>query len=133
MRMKFSSSMLMVAIAVAAVSAVILPPISRASAQAPADSGAPAPALKTPWGEPDLQGIWTDETDTPLQRPPKYANQEFFTDAQRASSRSRPNCAATAPRRNSQWIGAIRERRARLWARLDQLTRSPGGRSVPSA
>jgi hypothetical protein len=40
--------------------------------------------LKTPWGEPDLQGIWTDETDTPLQRPAKYAAQEFFTAAQRA-------------------------------------------------
>ena len=40
-------------------------------------------ALKTPWGEPDLQGIWTDETDTPLQRSAKYATQEFFTDAQR--------------------------------------------------
>jgi hypothetical protein len=41
-------------------------------------------ALKTPWGEPDLQGIWTDESDTPLQRSPKFANQEFFTEAQRA-------------------------------------------------
>jgi hypothetical protein len=41
------------------------------------------PALKTPWGEPDLQGIWTDETDTPLQRSAKYASQEFFTQAQR--------------------------------------------------
>src|SRR5437762_7016357 len=45
---------------------------------------APVPMLKTPWGEPDLQGIWTDETDTPLQRPAKYAGQEFFTQAQRA-------------------------------------------------
>src|SRR6266699_2860363 len=45
---------------------------------------AAAAALKTPWGEPDLQGIWTDESDTPLQRPAKYANQEFFTEAQRA-------------------------------------------------
>jgi hypothetical protein len=43
-----------------------------------------APALKTSWGEPDLQGIWTDESDIPLQRSPKYANQEFFTEAQRA-------------------------------------------------
>jgi hypothetical protein len=43
-----------------------------------------AASLRTPWGEPDLQGIWTDETDTPLQRPAKYANQEFFTEAQRA-------------------------------------------------
>jgi hypothetical protein len=41
-------------------------------------------AQKTPWGEPDLQGIWTDESDTPLQRSPKYAKQEFFTEAQRA-------------------------------------------------
>jgi hypothetical protein len=40
-------------------------------------------ALKTPWGEPDLQGIWTDEADTPLQRSAKYATQEFFTAAQR--------------------------------------------------
>src|SRR5467141_1041909 len=44
---------------------------------------AAAPMLKTPWGEPDLQGIWTDESDTPLQRPAKYANQEFFTEAPR--------------------------------------------------
>jgi hypothetical protein len=48
----------------------------------PASAQAPSP--KTPWGEPDLQGIWTDESDTPLQRSPKFANQEFFTDAQRA-------------------------------------------------
>jgi hypothetical protein len=47
-------------------------------------AGAWAQTLKTPWGEPDLQGIWTDESDTPLQRSPKFAKQEFFTDAQRA-------------------------------------------------
>lgn len=43
-----------------------------------------AQVFNTPWGEPDLQGIWTDTTDTPLERPAKYANQEFFTEAQRA-------------------------------------------------
>jgi hypothetical protein len=51
---------------------------------APSAKAAAAPVLKTPWGEPDLQGIWTDESDTPLQRSPKFANQEFFTEAQRA-------------------------------------------------
>jgi hypothetical protein len=51
----------------------------------PATSGKAAElTLTTPWGEPDLQGIWTDEADTPLQRPTKYANQEFFTAEQRA-------------------------------------------------
>jgi hypothetical protein len=88
MRDRFSGATITVAIAAAAVGAVIIPvSITRTSAQAPAASApAPAPgtALKTPWGEPDLQGIWTDEFDTPLQRPAKYADQEFFTEAQRA-------------------------------------------------
>jgi hypothetical protein len=41
-------------------------------------------APRTPWGEPDLQGIWTDEFDTPLQRPARYGNREFFTEQERA-------------------------------------------------
>ena len=77
---RFTGSTITVAIAAAAVSAAISLPATRTSAQVTADSGT---ALKTPWGEPDLQGIWTDEFDTPFQRSPKYANQEFFTEAQR--------------------------------------------------
>ena len=83
-RQRFSGSMTTVAIA--AVAAVISGATTRTSAEAPAPSAtAPvsASALKTPWGESDLQGIWTDEADTPLQRPAKYAAQEFFTAAQR--------------------------------------------------
>ena len=85
---RFSGSTITLAIAATAVGAAVSVPVTPASAQAPAASvtaSAPAatPALKTPWGEPDLQGIWTNEFDTPLQRPAKYANQEFFTEAQR--------------------------------------------------
>ena len=84
MRERFLGSMIRVLIAAAAASAVILVPITRTQAQAPLSSAtAPAPTLKTPWGEPDLQGIWTDETDTPLQRSAKYSNQDFFTETQR--------------------------------------------------
>src|SRR5882762_7561380 len=79
MRGRFSNSMIGVAVAAVALSAVIAVSVTGTSAQAPAGA-----ALKTPWGEPDLQGIWTDETNTPLQRAAQYANQEFFTDAQRA-------------------------------------------------
>src|SRR6266436_8593711 len=81
---RFLSSMIGVAVAAAAVGAVIAVSITGTSAQAPAGAPAAAKAPKTPWGEPDLQGIWTDETDTPLQRSPKYVNQEFFTEVQRA-------------------------------------------------
>jgi len=83
MRDRFSGSMIMVAAAAAATWASI----DRTQAQAPSATAPThaATALKTPWGDPDLQGIWTDETDTPLQRPAKYAAQEFFTAAQRAA------------------------------------------------
>src|SRR6516165_10170808 len=66
---------------------LLLPTATTAQNVLPA-SGTAAPAalttaLTTPWGEPDLQGIWTVESDTPLQRSPKYASQEFFTPQQR--------------------------------------------------
>src|SRR5712672_631951 len=81
---RFSGSTITVAIAATAVGAIISS-ITGTSAQAPAASvTTPVSALKTPWGEPDLQGIWTDEFDMPLQRSAKYADQEFFTEAQRA-------------------------------------------------
>jgi hypothetical protein len=68
------------AVLVAAGGAFVLVLATQTTAQSPAQ----VPALKTPWGEPDLQGIWTVEYDTPLQRSPRFANQEFFTEAQRA-------------------------------------------------
>jgi hypothetical protein len=71
--------------AVAAAGAVFSGPINPAAAQAPTPPAAASAAVPmTPWGEPDLQGIWTDETDTPLQRSPKYGSQEFLTEEQRA-------------------------------------------------
>jgi len=72
-RFSFSITMPAIALVVGAVSAVSITGLS-----------AQAPALKTAWGEPDLQGIWTDESDTPLQRSPRFANQEFFSEEQRA-------------------------------------------------
>jgi hypothetical protein len=47
-------------------------------------AGKAGPAPKTAWGVPDLQGIWNDVYETPLERPARYANQEFFTDQDRA-------------------------------------------------
>src|SRR6516225_5108302 len=82
---RFTGSTITVAIAATVVGVTVSVSITGTLAQAPAASvTAPVPVLKTPWGEPDLQGIWTDEFDTPLQRPAKYAEQELFTEAQRA-------------------------------------------------
>ena len=63
---------------------------SSVMSQAPAP-GANAPAAlqaavpKTPSGQPDLQGIWLDEFDTPFERSAANANREFLTDAERAA------------------------------------------------
>ena len=38
-----------------------------------------AQAFRTPWGEPDLQGIWGSETLTPLERPAKFANRPVLS------------------------------------------------------
>jgi hypothetical protein len=73
MRDRFSLLMTTLATATVVVGAMS---VTRLSAQ--------APVLKTSWGEPDLQGIWTVETDTPLQRSPKFGNQDVLTEAQRA-------------------------------------------------
>src|SRR3989442_13541378 len=54
--------------------------------------------LKTPWGEPDLQGIWTDEYQTPLQRPAKYAGKESFTDEERAALDAKRAAVELRPR-----------------------------------
>ena len=85
MRKRFPGSIIAGVVAMAGVSAVISACIMPACAQAPEASAiASDSALRTPWGEPDLQGIWTDETETPLERPANYANQEFFTATQQA-------------------------------------------------
>lgn len=41
-------------------------------------------AWRTPWGDPDLQGTWTNRTTTPLERPSTFADQSVLTDEERA-------------------------------------------------
>jgi hypothetical protein len=69
----------------ATMAALVLFLHQSAAGQAPAakDPGAGVPM--TAWGHPDLQGIWLDEFDSPLERPAKYATQEFFTEAERTA------------------------------------------------
>ena len=52
--------------------------------QTPTTASKTAPVLKTSWGEPDLQGVWNDEYEVPLERPDRVGSKEFYTDAERA-------------------------------------------------
>jgi hypothetical protein len=51
-------------------------------AQAPSQASANSTAPRTPWGEPDLQGIWNSSVITPNERPKQYADREFLTEAE---------------------------------------------------
>ncbi len=75
-----------------------------ATATVAADNGEKAgPPGKTPWGEPDLQGIWTNHYEIPLQRPAQFANKEFFTDEERAElDRRRAGILGEDRRRGSE-------------------------------
>ena len=60
------------------------------SAQAPAASakkaaGGPWTARKTAWGDPDLQGSWSNATTTPLERPKQFVGKETLSDQERAA------------------------------------------------
>jgi hypothetical protein len=71
-----------------------------AAAQAPAGSratstgkAAAAKKWRTPWGDPDLQGSWSNSTTTPLERPAKFAGREFMTAQELAEQRAQEQAA----------------------------------------
>ena len=60
---------------IALVALVVLVPLGAAGQTTP----------RTPWGDPDLQGTYTNKTTTPLQRPEDLANREFLTEEEVAN------------------------------------------------
>src|SRR5256886_7610302 len=52
---------------------------SKAAPKRPAPPKAWTPT-RTPWGDPDLQGVWNDATSTPLQRPSSRAGKDVLSD-----------------------------------------------------
>jgi hypothetical protein len=55
----------------------------KAGAEAQKKTGAPAVAKaagRTPWGDPDLEGVWNDATSTPLERPSTVGGKAVLDD-----------------------------------------------------
>ena len=63
-----------------------------------------ADGLRTPWGDPDLQGVWDYWTFTPLERPEEFGERGELTAEEAAavgSADRRPPAAALAVTRRS--------------------------------
>jgi hypothetical protein len=64
----------------AGLSAAVIVAIAFTSAPVQAQTSVPKTgALKTPWGDPDLQGVWSNATTTPLQRPDRWKGRDRLT------------------------------------------------------
>ena len=57
-------------------------PAEASNAKAGTRTPATATSLKTPWGDPDLQGTWSNQTLTPLERPREFADKPVLTEAE---------------------------------------------------
>lgn len=62
------------------------------------------PQSRTPWGAPDLQGVWSFATLTPLERPDEFAGKAFLTEAEAAEYERRTLEQANADRRDGRGL-----------------------------
>ncbi|MBI3046803.1 MAG: hypothetical protein HYY76_00675 [Acidobacteria bacterium] len=62
-------------------------------------SDAQTRAFRTPWGDPDLQGVWSNQTLTPLERPAEFAGKTHLTEAEAAAYQARLRRALNADNR----------------------------------
>jgi len=78
-----------VATAVSVVSLMVVPTAGQGSRA----------SVRTPWGDPDLQGIWTNATMTPFERPGELAGKQSLTEEEAAEFEKRTLRARDADRR----------------------------------
>ena len=73
----------------AALAALLIAGGANAQPQNPKAAGKSAPAAKwvqprTPDGQPDMGGVWTNATLTPFERPASLGSKQFFTEEEAA-------------------------------------------------
>ncbi len=78
-------------------------------AQTPGSAAERWTAPRTPDGDPDLQGIWTTQTFTPLQRPERFAGQEFLTEEEAAQLTEVLTAQGVDPLKGSAFAQALAE------------------------
>ena len=83
-RTRWRPAMLRGAVRVAATATAVCCAATMASAQ-------PAGGARTPWGHPDLQGVWDFRTITPLERPAELAGKAVLTEEEAAAYQTLEN------------------------------------------
>ncbi len=88
-------------------------------AQAPGAAAENWTAPRTPWGDPDLQGMWDSRTATPFERPAVFGMREFMTE-QEAAERERLGLRRVASGEDEDVASDLAEQDARRYAASDR-------------
>jgi hypothetical protein len=78
-------------------------------------AGADQPLARTPWGAPDLQGVWDFRTLVPLERPPALADKAFLTPAEAQAIRDQSLAVARADGRTENAKLDVEGAYNRIW------------------
>ena len=124
---------------VAIVAIVVLPAVALIAQGSQRGSQTYTPP-RTPWGEPDLQGIWSGETLTPIERPARFAGRPVLSEREAeaveediASRPGRDNRSARGTERdvaqayNQHWLAPP----TRLADRRTSLIVDPADGKIP--
>jgi hypothetical protein len=112
-----------------------------AHAQSPATSSVNALSPRTPWGDPDFQGVWNIASGTPLERPAAYAGKEYLTDEELRQAEQEAKERSDADRRlGSGTLADLRREHNDFWfakrtsiltRRTSLITDPPDGKLPP--
>jgi len=83
----------------------VLPIAALVGAVTIAMSAQSSKAPRTPWGAPDLQGIWNTNTLLPLERPAKYGTRQTMTEEEHAQELAALQERNKRPGRDSRDVG----------------------------
>jgi len=101
--------------------------------QAAASRPKTSPAPKTPWGDPDLQGIWNASGATPFERPSAFKGRDVLTDDEVAALEDEARRGADRPPRKGD-PGAYNEfwfNRGKQTKQTSMIVDPPDGRLPP--
>lgn len=84
MRQRFLFTVGALAVVIGLLSLAPVPVAGQALASGATGAAGRQTTLRTSWGEPDLQGIWSGQTLTPLERPARFADKPVLSEKEAA-------------------------------------------------
>ncbi len=116
------------------MAAAVLPVLIGIAWVAPVTLEAQSAAARTPWGDPDLQGLWTNTTTTPMERPDDLAEKDTLSSEELAARDAEVAEAVSFDNISDGNVGAYNEfwvERGTLITQTSLIVDPPDGKLPP--